>query len=588
MSEIAISLKNVSKMYKLYKSKRAKILDLLGLSIFSDYEEFWALKDINLEVKKGERIGIIGPNGAGKSTLLKIISGNISPTEGDVYVNGDIQPLLEIGTGFHPEFTGRENIRASLAYMGFSSSQIKEKEEEIIEFAELDEFIDQPVKTYSSGMYSRLAFSTATAVEPDILIIDEILGVGDAYFASKCLDRMKKLTEESGTTVLFVSHDLTSVERLCERCIWIERGKIIMEGPTLDVTKAYSRNIRLREEQRLRAKNLKISLGAYKKISLESYADTIILRFITSKNTDGFILHKVSLYQDKKKTHELLLGDAQDTNSTHSCWVLVDRTSRWTKPIRITHGIWGRSLASNSKVEAQGIVIFVLYAYDKNSSYEIELHYIPPKKGLIYLEVYDGQDYKRFGVLNASESRNINRFKTYLPKLKLRKEIKTKDTRVSRWPGSRELIIDKVILTNSFGDEKSLFNVGEELRLKIYFSAKKEGLYPVIFCAVLYRIDGIRVSCHLSKKTNLYLKKDEKNLVELIFKDLNLGNGNYVFSVALYKEIDSYILSKPEVYDLIDKSYEFQVVGRSPLDGAIFNHPSDWFLHMPNNSVQKI
>ncbi len=588
MSDIVIRLKSVSKLYKLYRSKKAKILDLLGLSWLSDYEEFWALKDINLEIKRGERIGIIGPNGAGKSTLLKIISGNISPTEGEIYVTGTIQPLLEIGTGFHPEFTGRENIRASLAYMGFSHDQIKEKEEDIIDFAELEDFIDQPVKTYSSGMYSRLAFSVATAIEPDILIVDEILGVGDAYFASKSLERMKRLTEQSMTTVLFVSHDFISVERLCERCIWIERGKVIMEGETLDVTRAYSRNVKLREEQRLRAKNLKISLGAYKKIALEGYADSFILRFTAFKDTDDFILHKVSLFQDKEKTHELVLGDAQDTNPSHSCWVLVDKTSKWTKPVKIAQGLWGRALEANSKSDIQGLVIIALYAYDKTCSYEIELHYIPPKKGSVCLEVYDGESYKQIGILTSSANRKMHRFRVNMPILNQNIQTNIKNAKVSKWPGSGEIVINNVILTDSSGREKAIFSVGEDLRLRVSFSSKGSGVYNIIFSAVLYRMDGVRVSCHVSKKIKVYLKEGETNVAELVLNNLNLGNGNYVFSVGLFRDIDPDLISKSYVYDQVDRSYEFQVTGRSPLDGSIFNHPYDWYLKRNTKHKEKI
>ena len=217
MTELAIKIYNLGKMYKLYNNPADKVMDAFGVNhlLFwkkTYYQEFWALRGLDLEVKKGERLGIIGRNGAGKSTLLKIITGNVSPTEGTVEVKGRVQALMELGTGFHPEFTGRQNIRASLAYQGMSQSVISEKEEEIIDFSELEDFIDQPIKTYSAGMYARLAFSTATSVQPEILIIDEVLGAGDAYFAGKCVERMKKLTEQSGATVLFVSHDLGSVQ----------------------------------------------------------------------------------------------------------------------------------------------------------------------------------------------------------------------------------------------------------------------------------------------------------------------------------------------------------------------------------------
>jgi lipopolysaccharide transport system ATP-binding protein len=259
----AISIDNLGKMYKLCRRPADKVLDALGIAplLFwrkNVYEEFWALRDLNLSIHGGERVGIIGRNGAGKSTLLKIIAGNVSPTEGCVRVAGSVQALMELGTGFHPEFTGRQNIRASLAYNGFSARRIRAKEEEIVEFAELEGFIDQPVKTYSAGMYARLGFSTATAIEPEVLIVDEVLGAGDAYFTAKCIERMKRLTEGAGATVLFVSHDLGSVQQMCERVVWIERGRIVQDGKPLDVTKAYYASILKQEEARLKARNARL------------------------------------------------------------------------------------------------------------------------------------------------------------------------------------------------------------------------------------------------------------------------------------------------------------------------------------------
>src|SRR5262249_34450273 len=191
MTDIAISLCSLGKMYKLYRRPLDKVVDVLGLGRFlfwrkNTYQEFWALRNLDLEVCKGERLGIIGRNGAGKTTLLKIITGNYAPTEGAVHIEGRIQALMELGTGFHPDFTGRQNIHAALAYQGFSKSEVKKAEADIIDFTELEEFIDQPLRVYSAGMYTRLAFAVATSVRPEVLIIDEILGAGDAAFVAKC------------------------------------------------------------------------------------------------------------------------------------------------------------------------------------------------------------------------------------------------------------------------------------------------------------------------------------------------------------------------------------------------------------------
>ncbi|HBR02770.1 MAG TPA: teichoic acid ABC transporter ATP-binding protein [Ruminiclostridium sp.] len=203
------------------------------------YEEFWALKNISFEVKKGEVIGIIGRNGAGKSTLLKIISGILCPTEGSVSCSGNIVPMLELGSGFDHELTGRENIFLNGAILGYPKEFLEDKYDEILEFSELGKFIDMPLRNYSSGMLMRLAFSIATVVKPEILIVDEILAVGDAAFQEKSKARMMKLMS-GGTTVLFVSHSLEQIRQMCNQVIWLDSGAIKMMGTTQEVCDQYS------------------------------------------------------------------------------------------------------------------------------------------------------------------------------------------------------------------------------------------------------------------------------------------------------------------------------------------------------------
>jgi len=194
-----------------------------------DLEELWALKDINFEVQRGERVGIIGANGAGKSTLLKVLSRITEPTTGKVRIKGRVSSLLEVGTGFHPELTGRENIFLNGAILGMTRQEVKRKFDEIVAFAELEKFLDTPVKRYSSGMYVRLAFAVAAHLEPEILIVDEVLAVGDAAFQKKCLGKMENVAKE-GRTILFVSHNMSAIANLCSRGIWIDKGIIAQEG----------------------------------------------------------------------------------------------------------------------------------------------------------------------------------------------------------------------------------------------------------------------------------------------------------------------------------------------------------------------
>ena len=203
------------------------------------YEEFWALRDVSFDIQKGEVVGIIGKNGAGKSTLLKIISGILKPTSGTVEVHGNIVPMLELGSGFDHDLTGRENVFLNGAILGYSEEFLKARYDEIVEFSELGKFIDVPLRNYSSGMLMRLAFSVATVVDPDVLIVDEILAVGDADFQAKSKARMLELMG-GGTTVLFVSHSIDQIREMCDRVIWLEHGQMKMLGETDTVCDQYA------------------------------------------------------------------------------------------------------------------------------------------------------------------------------------------------------------------------------------------------------------------------------------------------------------------------------------------------------------
>lgn len=202
------------------------------------HKSFWALKKINLEVNKGEIFGVLGRNGAGKSTLLKVISKVLIPIQGRVWINGYISPLLQLGAGFHPELTGHENVYLNATLLGHSRADIEEKLSEIIAFAEIGDFIDAPLRTYSSGMQARLGFAVASAWQPDILILDEVLSVGDAGFQEKCFERMAKF-RDSGATVLMVSHSISQVRELCQRALWLDHGEIQVMGSTDEVCDAY-------------------------------------------------------------------------------------------------------------------------------------------------------------------------------------------------------------------------------------------------------------------------------------------------------------------------------------------------------------
>jgi ABC-type polysaccharide/polyol phosphate transport system ATPase subunit len=244
---IVLSVENVSKQYRIYGRPADRLKETLSRGRWKRHTEFWALRDISFELEKGTTTGIIGPNGCGKSTLLQIIAGTLDPTHGAVQHEGRIAALLELGAGFNPEFTGIENIFMNAALMGFSRAETESLLPEIERFAEIGAFIHQPVKTYSSGMYVRLAFATAVSAMPQILLVDEALAVGDAVFQHRCLRRIKEM-QENGMTILFVSHDLGAIRALCSRAVLLHAGRMEALGKPADVLSRYQKLIMARED----------------------------------------------------------------------------------------------------------------------------------------------------------------------------------------------------------------------------------------------------------------------------------------------------------------------------------------------------
>ena len=250
VKDIVINVKDVKKSFKIYSDKGHTLKErLLFFKQRNSYTRHEVLKGVTLEIKKGEVVGLVGHNGCGKSTLLKLMTKIIYPDKGKIEINGKISSLLELGAGFHPDMTGRENIYTNASIFGLTKKEIDARLDDIIEFSELEEFIDSPVRTYSSGMYMRLAFSVAINVDADILLIDEILAVGDARFQAKCFNKMLEL-KKSGITIVIVSHDLGSIERLCNRAVWIENGKIKDEGIPHDIVAEYLDDIMSKDENK--------------------------------------------------------------------------------------------------------------------------------------------------------------------------------------------------------------------------------------------------------------------------------------------------------------------------------------------------
>lgn len=583
MSDAVIKLENVNKHFRRFKHPGWRALDAFNIKVpRSRYDIFQVLSDINLEINRSERVALIGRNGAGKSTLLRLIAGQMRADTGRVKVVGRIQALMELGTGFHPDFTGIENIRASLAFQGLSGKVLKTKIEEVIDFTELEAFIERPVREYSAGMYARLAFVVATTIEPEVLIVDEILGAGDAYFVGKSIQRMKRLTD-GGATVLFVSHDISSVQALCERAVWIDEGKIKKDGDIVAVSKAYLMAVREDEEVRVRARSMSITkqqvLGFNRKTTPH------LFRLIGENGQPpGEPLY---LAQIRYGDGDTLLGSILPTNASSSGTGLILDSKRmnWRGPKKNTGKLcWQFG-------DFGGIYQHAPWQIDwpeeNGSDPWIELDIIPSLAGSVFLEQFDEEtdSYKR---LMDIDQRSLAQWKT------LRVRILKQD-RVST-PVFEDMALQKMDVDDRYGSSEILINgfgffdvedvrrhtliSGEPASAIISYSTKDRTISPVAVVAV-YKPDG---SCAMQVVSNRdaseFSSLSQKGLIRVTFNPLYLGVGDYIVSVALFRELNIASRAEPEAYDLHDRCYALKVM--SPVGVGVelgtVNQPATWEL----------
>jgi lipopolysaccharide transport system ATP-binding protein len=384
MSDTVIKVENLSKKYILGHQKQEGYTTLRDsiangsknlIKIFKGKsteaptaEEFWALNDVSFEIKQGDRVGIIGRNGAGKSTLLKILSRITEPTEGRIKIKGRVASLLEVGTGFHPELTGRENISLNGAILGMSKVEITRKFDEIVAFAEVERFLDTPVKRYSSGMYVRLAFSVAAHLEPEILIVDEVLAVGDAQFQKKCLGKMKDVGS-SGRTILFVSHNMAAINSLCSTGILLDKGQVVCHGSVGQCTSEYeARNSKDRSKNWTRLTNKKLDGLVITQITSELKGEQPNLTLQLDITLESLSSHKPAfLAVDILNINGSSLMQAipqldpfiNDTESRHLINVEIQLPS--LIPDRYLVGIWVGSHNTETLDEVKEVIMFEIY-----------------------------------------------------------------------------------------------------------------------------------------------------------------------------------------------------------------------------------
>jgi lipopolysaccharide transport system ATP-binding protein len=600
-SEPLIELEHVSRKFRLRPKSRLHLLALLGLNFgHASRQDFWAVRDVSLSLNRGTRLGIIGRNGAGKSTLLKLIAGILAPTEGTVRVRGRVETLMQLGAGFHPEFTGRDNVIHSLAYRGITRRKADRMADDIIEFAELEEFQNNQLKTYSSGMAARLGFAAATAIVPEVLIIDEILGAGDAYFAAKSFDRMRQLTSH-GTTVLFVSHDMSSVELLCDEAIWMERGRVRDTGTTQRLSRAYAREIREREKQRLKARNAMLSASNFR--AMRARHDRP-LQFITRVVGQGQVVqgHGCALLADHETVAELRIGDAQDIATTEAAAIVLDRTaSLWGPPKRYS----GRpARAIPAQAGGAGVAYFNLAMMELDIEWRVAWTL---SGGPARIEVFDGTAYRHIGDFTGGEpvTETYTVPRSVVASFLISEGLQTPEgdratsTAVSAKAQAGETLnpdhqtgeieLTRIDFENEAGKITHLYNSFDTMRIRIGFHAKRD-MTDAVFVACFYR-EGIcalqTLSCRADEPP-ARLTAGQTGEAVLEIPSLPLGRGLYLVSVAVFPRL---IFTEREgdhiAYVLIDRQFQIRVEQPEGglIDLGIARGACHWRIESPNTAT---
>ena len=567
MSDIAISIRDLGRMYKLYDNKRAQLLDLLGFSALTRHatKEFWALRHLNLDIARGERLGLIGRNGAGKSTLLKILCGRSTASEGHMSINGEVQALLGIGTGFNNEFTGRENIYSALSLHGLTPQQIRAYEEEIIDFTELEDFIGQPVKFYSAGMYTRLAFAVATSLKPEILIIDEVLGAGDAAFVTKCAARMKRLTQETGATVLFVSHSTASIIEICNRAALIDRGLVVADGDPLEITKRYHQQIRAEEEISLKAREYKMRRRDLKNLQTIGEKQPMLFRFVcdTMHPSKSHKIRTAMLVNRAGEVVSMLRFGAPHDNSEYLADHVIDAygLNDWGKAEKDRAGSYRRYQNMQGQFCHAPFQLSVgLHELQAELTFSCDA--TVAEGDTVHLEWFAGEGYQRLGTLIAGDtSLRValpERVSLDVPQPEPIPEEASFVDDASIY-GSQELRITDVHLRGAQGREQRSFETGGLMQFHMRLQALQPiASFVVVLC--IYQRDG-RPGTQLfatSEQLGLHNLHGETEIMMQI-NPLRLGEGEYMVSVACFKEYTLTTARENDAYMVLDRAILFNV-----------------------------
>lgn len=564
MNDIVIQAKDLRKVYRLYNGPSYRFLDMFGLlgNRPGRYTEHAALDGVSLEIRQGEKVAFIGRNGAGKSTLLKLITKVIEPTSGTLGVTGKAHALLQIGSGFHPDFTGRENVYAYLAQLGVTGREADQKYAEIVEFAELEEYIGQPVKTYSSGMAVRLMFSTSTAISPDLLVLDEVLGVGDAYFAHKSYERIRNLCERDGSTLLLVSHDIYTASKICDRMIWIDQGRIMVDLAPAETLKFYENSIRIQEEQRLRRK---ATLAAQPVAVVgTNEPDVLIIEFVASPAPAAGPTHfsRIALHREDTLIAEVPLDG---TGSRPDAALVTDGTN-WSEP-EAWLGRDARSMRHFGSPFHKVAVLFRapgLAASAASGELTLDVDYGSAVPVTLDVRAYLNGRGVSLGPLPPA----AGEWKSYKRKVTSQGPGALDIAPAADKVGTGAIVIRGCRLIDEHGEESLLLRHGSPVRFEFDFEVTDPNLAGPVEVGVSILRGGVETACRLfTSELHFDGRNTPRGTVAMSVKENWLGTGSYSVTVMLtragYAEQPAHVFFSisPDVFTCVRDLIEFEVHG---------------------------
>lgn len=588
MPESAITTRGLVKEYRLYERALHRALDAFGLyRPPADKAKFLrAVDGVDLTIMRGEKVAIIGSNGAGKSTLLRMLAGSVQPSEGTIEVNGDVQALLQFDAGFFPDFSGRENVYSYLSQLGLPKDEIAHRSAEIFEFAEIDNYIDQPLRFYSLGMASRLIFATATAQQPDILLVDEVLSAGDAYFTQKCVRRMHSMTHEGNASIVLVSHEIYQAAKICDRMIYMEQGRIVFDGSSTDCIKVYEDAVRRREEENLINRKLNATP--------QGDTDLVILEIEvprTEHDENRIVFKSLNLCCGDQTVAQMRLSQAVESSNSErlpgphlkDTGIMID-SSQWEHPI-VLDGIEGRKIKDTGSTARRAFValpaksastsddVMHLSAYlycDSESEVWITAKY--RKRKWRWKAIFDkGWAMKTLGSLDLASSEH---------ETEISPDLAISDTTF----GSERIIMTHLDILDSDGIPKSTLSYGDSATFRIMYRTISGDFDESPQIAIVIHSNGVEcVSRSVCRSLHISSGSNPRGEILFNINRLNLSAGHYSITVLIAKPgyydnpSETYFSTNPDVYYCAPRCKWFVMQSSPPeLDGAVFAIEGSW------------